>query len=327
MTLKPVYQCTRRELLCRGSLRLCLLLAVLTMLVGLPILVRGQPPETTIELSAEQILQFAHHLFSQQDYFRALGEYQRFLSLYPDNPEAPTAALHVVQCYSRGKHWPEALEAADGFLRDYARSPLRLQVRFLKARSLTELDRGEEARAQYDEIIKARPGQALVVETWYRIGLSYVREHRWLEADEALRQIGSGSLLYGEAEAVRQILAEASKRKRKDPTLAGVLALVPGAGHLYCGRPRDAALAFVFTGAFAWATVEAFNRDHDELGIALGLVTVAFYAGNIFSAVNVAHKFNDREERRLKERIAPYERVGSIRQRPGSLSLALKFFF
>ena len=90
---------------------------------------------------------------------------------------------------------------------------------------------------------------------------------------------------------------------------------------------RDAALAFAFTGAFAWATVEAFNRDHDELGVALGLVTLAFYAGNIFSAVNVAHKFNDREERRLKERIAPYERVGSIGQRPASLSLALKFFF
>ena len=109
--------------------------------------------------------------------------------------------------------------------------------------------------------------------------------------------------------------------------MAGVLALFPGAGHLYCGRPRDAALAFLFTGAFAWATVEAFEQNHEELGIALGLVTLAFYAGSIFSAVNVAHKFNDREERRLRERLAPYERAGFARRQPASVSFALKFFF
>jgi hypothetical protein len=83
----------------------------------------------------------------------------------------------------------------------------------------------------------------------------------------------------------------------------------------------------VFTGAFAWATVEAFNQDHDELGIALGVVTLALYAGNILSAVNVAHKFNDRENRRLEELLAPYERLGSVGQQIPSASLALKFFF
>ena len=189
------------------------------------------------------------------------------------------------------------------------------------------LNRGDEARDEYHEIIKVQPGKPLVAEAWYEIGLSYAREKRWLEADEALRQVGSESLIHGEVEAVRQILAEASATKYKDPVLAGVLAIVPGAGHLYCGRPRDAALAFVFTGAFAWATAEAFNQDHDELGIALGLVTLALYAGNIFSAVNVAHKFNDRENRRLGERLAPYERLGSAGQQIPSASLALKFFF
>jgi tetratricopeptide (TPR) repeat protein len=300
---------------------------MVTILVGLPIHAKGQPPELPLELSAEQILQFAHRLFSQQEYFRALGEYQRFLLLFPDNPEVPTAALRIVQCYSRGKHWQEALEAAGAFLRAHAQSPLRWQARFLKARALMELNRTEEAREAYREIIKARPGKPLVAEAWYRIGLSYAREQRWLEADEALGLIGSESLIYDDAEAVRQILLEASKTKRKDPTLAGVLALVPGAGHIYCERPRDAALAFLFTGAFAWATVEAFNQNHDELGIALGLVTLALYAGNIFSAVNVAHKFNDREERRLQERLAPYERGGIARQQNTAVRLALKFYF
>ena len=292
---------------------------------GIP--AKAQVPEVPIDLTAEQVLQFADHLFSKKEYYRALGEYQRFLSLYPDHLEAPTAALRVAQCYYGGKHWHEALEATDAFLRDHPFSPLRWQARFLRAQVLMELERNEEARQEYLAIINAQPGRPLVAEAWYRIGLSYALEHRWLEADEALRQIGNESLIYGEAEAVRQIMDEASKTKRKDPTLAGFLAIIPGAGHLYSGRPRDAALAFIFTGAFTWATVEAFDNNHDALGLALGLISLAFYAGNIFSAVNVAHKYNDREDRRLRERLAPYERRGFNAQQPASATLALKFFF
>ncbi len=327
MVLSTAYHCNPQELLYGGLLRLWLYFVVVPMFVGLPVAVKGQAPELPIKLPAEQILQFAHRLFSQQEYFRALGEYQRFLSLYPDDPKASTAALGIVQCYSHGKHWQEALEAADAFLGDYAQSELILKVRFLRARALTELNRGEEAREAYREIIRATPGQLFEDAAWYRIGLTFAREHRWLEADDALRLVGRHSTLHGEAESVRRILAEASQTTHKDPTMAGVLALLPGAGHLYCGRPRDAALAFLFTGAFAWATVEAFDQNHEELGIALGLVTLAFYAGSIFSAVNVAHKYNDREDRRLREQLAPYERVSFAGRQPPSVSVALKFFF
>ena len=304
-----------------------LVLAIAIVLMGSCISARAQAPEIPIDLTAEQILKFADHLFSKKEYYRALGEYQSFLSLYPQHFEAPTAALKVAQCYAGGKHWQEAMEATDAFLRDHPSSPLRWQARFLKAQALMELERYEEARQEYLAIINAQPGRPLVAEAWYRIGLSYALERRWLEADEALRQIGNESLIYGEAEAVRQILDEASKTRRKDPTLAGFLAIIPGAGDLYCGRPRDAALAFIFTGAFTWATVEAFDNNHDALGAALGLISLAFYAGNIFSAVNVAHKYNDREDRRLRERLAPYERRSLNGQQAASATLTLKFFF
>ncbi|MBW2021011.1 MAG: membrane protein insertion efficiency factor YidD [Deltaproteobacteria bacterium] len=46
--------------------------------------------------------------------------------------------------------------------------------------------------------------------------------------------------------------------------------------------------AFMFTGAFATATMEAFSNEHNELGCGLAAITGLIYAGNIFSAVNVA---------------------------------------
>ncbi len=307
---------------------LLLLIVAVSMFPGSGIPAEAQRVKPPIDLSPEQVLEFGHYLFSQQEYFRAIGEYQRFLFLYPDHFQAPNAALRIAQCYERGKRWQQALEAVDIFLREYPQSSLRWETRFLKAAILNKSSKGEEARGEYRAIIEDRPGKPLVAEAWYLIGLSYAKDGRWLEADQALSQVGSEDFLHGEAVEVRQVVAEESEAKRKDPALAGFLAaILPGSGHLYSGRPRDAALAFVFTGGFAWATYEAFNQDNDGLGVVLALITAAFYGGNIYSAVNVAHKYNDREERRRQERLAPYDRVGFDQPRATSVGLALKFSF
>jgi tetratricopeptide (TPR) repeat protein len=305
-----------------------LVASIFTLISTLGIPAGAQWTKAPVDLPAEQVLEFADYLFSQQEYFRAIGEYERFLFLYPDAFQAPNAALRIVQCYFRGKRWQQAAEAADSFLRRYPESSLEWEARFLKARSFGEMGRGEKARDEYRAVIAARPGRPLEAEAWYLIGLSYAKEGRWLKADEALLQVGSGDSLYGAAKAVQQIVAEESQAKRKDPALAGFLAgILPGAGHFYCERPRDGTLALVFTGAFAFATYEAFNQGHEGVGVGLAVITAAFYGGNIYSAVNVAHKYNDREERRQKQRLAPYERENFSQPRPPALSLSLKFFF
>jgi tetratricopeptide (TPR) repeat protein len=305
-----------------------LIAIIFTLISALGISAEAQWTKSPVDLPAEQVLGFANYLFSQQEYFRAIGEYERFLFLYPDYFQAPNAALRIVQCYYRGKRWQQAVEAADSFLRGYPKSSRQWEARFLKARSFSEMGRGEKARDEYRAIIADHPGRSLEAETWYLIGLSYAKDGRWLEADEALRRVGSGDSRYMAAKEVQQIVAEESQAKGKDPALAGFLAaILPGTGHFYCERPRDGTLALVFTGAFAFATYEAFNQDHEGVGIALAVVTAAFYGGNIYSAVNVAHKYNDREERRQQQRLAPYERE-SLNQPPApALGLSLRFSF
>ena len=301
---------------------------VFTLILALTMSAEAQKTSSPLDLPVEQILDFADYLFSQQEYFRAIGEYERFLFLYPNDLQAPNAALKIVRCYFRGNRWQRAVEAADSFLREYPKSSLKWEARFLKARSFGEMGKGEKAREEYRSIIADLPGRPLESEAWYLIGLSYAKEGRWLEADEALRQVGSGDSRYWSALEVQKIVAEESQTHGKDPTLAGFLAaILPGAGHFYCERPRDGTIALVFTGAFAYATYEAFNQGHDGVGVALAVVTAAFYGGNIYSAVNVAHKYNDREERRQQQRLAPYELESLNQSRAPTLSLSLKFSF
>jgi len=306
------------------SPRALLVLALCTLLLWLAL------PATDLRAGdvAETTLRFANHLYSQEEYYRAIGEYKRYLFLAPEGGEAPFAALRIAECYAHGKRWSEALGAVEGFLGAYGSNPLAVQGRLLKARALVELGRGEEAREELRHLLDAHPGDPVAAEVWYLTAISLARESRWLEADEALRQIGSQSGRFVAAQGMRQVLAEAPAAKSKDPAVAGLLAAVlPGAGHLYCDRPGDGAIAFVFTGAFAWATVEAFQQDHQALGLGLGFIALSFYGGNIFSAVNVAHKYNDREERRLRLRLAPYEEL-SLEVDPGpapSVRLTLSF--
>ena len=77
---------------------------------------------------------------------------------------------------------------------------------------------------------------------------------------------------------IRQILIELDRKlslKRKNPTIAGILAIVPGAGHLYCERKRDAFVSFLLNGAMIYAAYEAFDNDLNALGL-LPFLSLAF---------------------------------------------------
>ena len=84
---------------------------------------------------------------------------------------------------------------------------------------------------------------------------------------------------------------------RKSPALAGTLAAVlPGAGHLYAERPRDALVSFLLNGSFIWAAVELFRNNNNVAGGIVAFFELGWYGGNIYSAVSSAHKYNKRIE-------------------------------
>jgi hypothetical protein len=84
---------------------------------------------------------------------------------------------------------------------------------------------------------------------------------------------------------------------KRSPWLAGGLsAVVPGAGSFYTGRYLEGTYAFFLTGLFYLATRDAVNHNSNELGILFGFLTVSFYGGGIYTAINGVHKLNDKLE-------------------------------
>lgn len=91
----------------------------------------------------------------------------------------------------------------------------------------------------------------------------------------------------------------------RSPLAAGLLsALLPGAGQLYAGEPRDALSALALNGLFMGGTA-ALVRQRAWPAVALtGLFTLGFYTGNIVSAANAASRRNQRYARARMEELS-----------------------
>lgn len=128
---------------------------------------------------------------------------------------------------------------------------------------------------------------------------------------EELRRVRlAGHLVGREVEQARALLDLDRTREReisealqspvrgtKSPRLAGTLsAVLPGAGQMYTGRWSDGLIAFTVNALLIATTVEAFENDMPVLGATTAVFASGWYLGNIYSAVNTAHRHNQRME-------------------------------
>jgi TM2 domain-containing membrane protein YozV len=87
--------------------------------------------------------------------------------------------------------------------------------------------------------------------------------------------------------------AQMKELPRRSTAAAGIFsAVLPGAGQVYAGRSADGVVAFLINGVLIGGTVLAVNNEENVTAGALGLLSVGFYAGNIYGAVNAADHFN-----------------------------------
>ncbi|MBN2568689.1 MAG: tetratricopeptide repeat protein [Deltaproteobacteria bacterium] len=240
---------------------------------------------------------FADRLFEEKDFFRAITEYKRFIFFYPEAYDMCEIAYYKIGMgYHRAKRYEESIVAFMFFLEKYPESSRRNDVLYHKGIAEKFLQQLDEALSTFQTIINSDHGEYRDKAIFQR-ALIFVDCGDWGRARESFLQIPKESTNYPSASVFVQGLENIHNIPQKSPTVAGSLAaLIPGAGHLYTERPRDALVAFLLNSVFILAAVELFN---DEQYIAGGIVTffeLGWYSGNIYSAVSSAHKYNKRAE-------------------------------
>lgn len=237
---------------------------------------------------------FAERLFEEHDYFRAITEYKRFIFLYPDNRLCENCFFRICESYYGARRWEDTIAALEQFITRYPQSSMLNEAFYLKGMTEKNIKSYDDALSSFQHIIDS--GQSLLRDkAYFQSALIFVDLENWGRAREYFSNISKNSTLYPSAWIFSTGLETVDSVPSKSPALAGTLAaIIPGAGHLYTERPRDALVAFLLNGAFIWAAVELFEDDKYVAGGIVTFFELGWYTGNIYSAVNSAHKYNRR---------------------------------
>jgi tetratricopeptide (TPR) repeat protein len=245
------------------------------------------------------VLRFAHDLLSEGDAYRAISEYQAFLFLFPRHPKATEAYYFLGKAYKAESQWEEALTAFRKVAHGSRKEVPWAQEAALEIGETLLLAGHPAASARAFEDITQFPhwreihGKALYSATW-----SWMRAGQWEEAVRALGEIRPDDPHHIASKGLSQeILQGVSSLPQRNPWIAGGLAAVlPGSGHLYVGRPREALTSLILNGAFIAGAIWAFKEGYPVTGGIISFFELSWYFGGISSAAEGAREYNRHQE-------------------------------
>ncbi len=239
------------------------------LLAAIMLLSSSQAYSTELVLDDDMLYRYAMHLYRSGEYYRAVTEYKRLLHFFPKSERTEKVSLQIGRSYMAGGKSDEAVAHWQAYSDDQLSDSLTgNSYRILYGISLLDLDRSSPYRLRSDSISSAMT---------------------------VLSDVDAGD---PDGQLVQDFVRDwenLPEPETKSPWLAGSMsAVIPGAGSLYTGRRMEALYAFFLTSLFWIATVDAVNNEDAPLTGLFGFFTLTFYGGNIYTAINSAHKYNDR---------------------------------
>ncbi len=240
------------------------------------------------------LLRFAQDLQKQNEYDRAITEYMRLLSYYPDSPLIADTRTGLLKCYYANGLYSIAVDYGENLLSGSTAVTDRDEVRFLIGASLFREKKFQSSGESFESLTTSeRFGDKAIMMQ----GLSMAYMYDWSAARKSFERINEESPYAVNARMCTRLSREATSLGYRSPTLAGVLGIVPGLGYLYAGYPESALSALIVNGLFIWSAYEAYDKGHNVLGATLTLFGFGWYAGNIYGSANSAVRHNDRKRR------------------------------
>lgn len=252
-------------------------------------------------------LGFAHSLYSEGDFYRSITEAKRFLYDHPKEPRAAEAKLLIGECYLAGSQWTAAAAALEPLVAAGVSGKVGADAAFSLADARMGGGDYDLAALEYHRFGEDYPEDPRAALSLLRTGWA-----RMFAADVlATLDPKKGRVAFKAAARELDAVPASSPEKfratklaggahrlavmpARSPALAGAFsAILPGAGQLYAGRWKDGLIAFLVNGLFIGGATESFLKGNDTAGAILVLFEMGWYSGNIYSAINSAHRCND----------------------------------
>ncbi|MBW2030510.1 MAG: tetratricopeptide repeat protein [Deltaproteobacteria bacterium] len=302
------------------------ILCFLVMFVLLSVPARALSGE--VILDSDDLFRFALETLEKGEYMRAITEFERFIHFFPRDERVPKARYLVGFCYVGEKKYSLARKTLGHVYEKYPGHDLGGRALLLIGETYYLQGVLGEAERCLQGVIEAYPSPELRSAAYYRLGWVRLKSNQWTEASNAFRMVREESPLYPSARDLAKVAPSGEALPRKSPAQAGVLAaILPGLGHGYSNRYKDGFVALLLNGAFIWASIEAFDEDLNVLAGILLALELGWYSGNIYSAVNSAHKYNRKVREDFRRNLTDRFHFNLFRTSRGNVGLAIAYQF
>jgi tetratricopeptide (TPR) repeat protein len=247
--------------------------------------------------------QFAQQLFQEGRFRQAAQEYERFAFFFPEHPDARTAVLKAGQSFMTAGDGPAALQSFNRLTENGPTDAIAVEAYFMSAETYDQLENPNQAVLLLNSLIALTDRTDVKDRAYLRIGWIHIGQLEWSGARQSWKRISPQGRQAFHVESLETALGQADRLPRKNPTVAGLLSIIPGGGQLYCGRYEDALAALLVDGGLAWGAYDAFDHDLNGLGSLVVLVGIGFYTANIYGAVSDAHKYNRSQKQRFVQQL------------------------
>jgi TolA-binding protein len=241
-------------------------------------------------------LRVADGFMAEQEYYRAITEYKRFLFLFPYSDQGDYALLRVGTAYLRGEEHDRAVRSLQELREKFPSSPLVTQSRYLEGLAAWKGKKAKQARSLFETLAQDDPGSDYAPRALAAKALIQLEEDDPQGAGQTLDLFLRVYPDHARAEQVREagrLLVEYQTQPQKSEVLAGVLSgILPGAGYAYAGEFATGFMSLGVNGVFIAATWTAFAHGLEALGVLAGGVGLPFYIGNIYGSALAARKWN-----------------------------------
>ncbi len=228
---------------------------------------------------SEKQFSFANSLFEEEDYFRAITEYKRYIFLSSDSVQIRFAQQRILSSYKRAHRFSDAFDYLDVFADSNYKNAEKGKLYLL-------MGKPAQARRFFSHI----PSDTAAI----LIGWSYIEEAKWVNSEHEFSSVQENSLLY--PTAIRLITYSQKAEQSiitKNLFISGFLStVIPGAGRFYTERPGDGIFSLLTVTIPAVISYLYWKDDRKRaFSIAIG-ITAAFYLGDIYGSVVSAEEFN-----------------------------------
>jgi len=279
-------------------------------------------------IDAQKQFDFANRYLADREYMLAIIEFNRFIYFYPEDERVGRAEFNIASCYFYLEQIEKALQKLRWFIGRHPKSPDVGRAFLMISDCQAKRNKKDLAARILLELTAGKADAETTSEAYFRLGILQAEAGQWDEAGRYFLKIDSN---FRDRYGVRGIIENLSRVPdipRKSPVLAGLFALIPGAGYLYCQRYQDALIAAFLNLGLILAGVESFENDLHTIGTLISVVGLGFYSGSIYGSVSSAHKYNRSQTRTFIENLKQNSRLRIKTSKPGhNISICLNVLF